>query len=120
MLTDEFTHEIGKAFKVQTDALLAKQSAVAAGSFQRRTGNLQASFSGASTVQGPSARLSYPKYIRFLDMKRGKGGVRKKHAPIYNRPVYGYLVGGIRRYLNAVIPGILVKTMNDTFKNVKQ
>jgi len=31
MLTDEFTHEIGKAFKVQTDALLAKQSAVIPG-----------------------------------------------------------------------------------------
>ncbi len=119
MLTDVFTHEIGKAFKIQTDALLAKQSAVAAGSFQRRTGRLQDSFSNAGTVSGPSAQLSYPKYIRFLDMKRGRGGIKKKHAPIYNRPVYGYLVGGIRRFLNAVIPGQLVRTMQDTFTSVK-
>ena len=119
MLTDEFTHEIGKAFKIQTDALLAKQAAVAT-AFTRRTGTLQRSFSNASTISGPSAQLQYPKYIRFLDMKRGRGGVKKKHAPIYNRPVYGYLVGGIRRFLNAVIPGQLVRTMQDTFKDAKE
>lgn len=119
MLTDEFTHEIGRAFQVQTGALLAKQAAVAT-AFQRRTGNLQRSFSGASTISGPTAQLRYPKYIRFLDMKRGRGGVKKKHAPIYNRPVYGYLVGGIRRFLNAVIPGQLVRTMQDTFTDAKK
>lgn len=120
MLTDEFTHEIGRAFQVQTDALLAKQAAVAT-AFQRRTGNLQRSFSGASTMfRDRIAQLRYPKYIRFLDMKRGRGGVKKKHAPIYNRPVYGYLVGGIRRFLNAVIPGQLVRTMQDTFTDAKK
>lgn len=119
MLTDEFTHEIGKAFKIQTDALLAKQSAIAADSFARRSGRLQDSFSSASSVSGPMAQLSYPKYIRFLDMKRGRGGIKKRHAPIYSRPVWGYLVGGIRRYLNAVIPGQLVRTMQDTFKDAK-
>ena len=53
-------------------------------------------------------------------MKRGRGGVKKMHAPIYNRPVYGYLVGGIRRFLNAVIPCQLVRTMQDTFTDVKK
>ena len=54
MLTDEFTHEIGRAFQVQTDALLAKQADVAT-AFKRRTGNLQRSFSNASTISGPTS-----------------------------------------------------------------
>lgn len=61
--------------------------------------------------------MSYPAYIRFLDMKRSRTGKRKKSAPIYNRPVYGYLVGGIYRHLNAIIPGLLVRTVEDTIKS---
>ena len=120
MLTDELKYEIGRVMKAQTDALLAKQSAVAAMSFKRRTGTLAQSLQGNPSITGTSVDLDYPKYIRFLDMKRGRNGLRKVHAPIYNKPVYGYLVGGVRRFLNAVIPGILVRTIEDTIKDVRQ
>ena len=92
MFTDDFTHQIGSVFNVQTTALLAKQSAVAASTFTRRTGRLSASLQDRATITGTTAQLEYPKYIRFLDMKRSRTGARKIHGPIYNRPIYGYLV----------------------------
>jgi len=114
MLTHEFKYEIGRGLKTQTDALLAKQRAVAAMSFKLHTGTLARSLRGNPSVTGTSVDLDYPKYIRFLDMKRGRNGLRKVY-----KPVYGYLVGGVRRFLNAVTTGILVRTIEDTIKDVK-
>lgn len=119
MLTDDFTHQIGSVFNVQTTALLAKQSAVAASTFTRRTGRLSASLQERATITGTSAQLEYPKYIRFLDMKRGRTGNRKVHAPIYNRPIYGYLVGGVRRFLNAAIPKAMIRAIDESVTSVK-
>ena len=50
--------------------------------------------------------IRYPLYIRFLDMKKGTGGKKKKnYEPIYNKYVYGYLYGGIYRRLKAALGG---------------
>ena len=119
MFTDDFTHQIGSVFNVQTTALLAKQSAVAASTFTRRAGRLSASLQARATITGTAAQLEYPKYIRFLDMKRSRTGARKIHGPIYNRPIYGYLVGGVRRFLNAAIPKAMIRAIDGTITSVK-
>jgi len=119
MFTDDFTHQIGSVFNVQATALLAKQSAVAATTFTRRTGRLAASLRNNATITGTSVSLEYPTYIRFLDMKRSRTGSRKIHGPIYNRPIYGYMVGGIRRYLNTAIPKAMIRAIDGAITSVK-
>jgi len=121
MLTDELKYEIGDALKSQATNLLSAQSALASSTFTQRTGTLTQSLQGSPTVSGLSVQLDYPKYIRFLDMKKSRTGKKKKvYAPIYNRQVYGFLVLDIRRRLNAIIPKGLVKTIQDTFKEVNK
>ena len=92
---------------------------MAASTFTRRTGRLSASLQDRATITGTAAQLEYPKYIRFLDMKRSRTGARKIHGPIYNRPIYGYLVGGVLRFLNAAIPKAMIRAIDGTITSVK-
>lgn len=69
------------------------------------------------TAQGTKITIEYPLHIRFLDMKKGRKGKRKKrYAPIYNKYVYGYLVADIRRTLNRMTPDIMINAFHDTFE----
>ena len=52
-------------------------------------------------------------------MKRSRTGARKIHGPIYNRPIYGYLVGGVRRFLNAAIPKAMIRAIDGAITSVK-
>ena len=51
--------------------------------------------------------IRYPLYIRFLALRRGHGGGRKKYyEPIYNKFVAGYLYGGY-------VTGTITRTLNN-------
>lgn len=119
MLSDEFRNDLQKVLFTQSSALLAKQNAIAATSLQNRSGHLAASFRKKPSVTCSGVTMSYPKYIRFIDMKYGPGGKRKKKVPIYNRQVYGYLVGGVRRWLNRVIPALMIRAIDGTISGRK-
>lgn len=119
MLSDEFRNDLQKVLSIQSSALLAKQNAIAATSLQNRSGHLAASFRKKPSVTCSGVTMSYPKYIRFIDMKYGPGGKRKKKVPIYNRQVYGYLVGGVRRWLNRVIPALMIRAIDGTISGRK-
>lgn len=119
MLSDEFRNDLQKVLSTQSSALLAKQNAIAATSLQNRSGHLAASFRKKPSVTCSGVTMSYPKYIRFIDMKYGPGGKRKKKVPIYNRQVYGYLVGGVRRWLNRVIPALMIRAIDGTIPDGK-
>ena len=64
-----------------------------------RTGWLRQGLSSGTpqaTVSGDkiSAVFNYPKHIRFLDFKRGRSKRKKKnYVPIYNKYVFGYMMG---------------------------
>jgi len=119
MLSDEFRNDLSKVLNTQSSALLAKQNAIAATSLQNRSGRLAASFQKKPSVTVSGVTMTYPKYIRFIDMKYGPGGKRKKKVPIYNRQVYGYLVGGVRRWLNRVIPAFMIRAIDGTISGRK-
>ena len=119
MLSDEFRNDLQKVLSTQSSALLAKQNAIASTSLQNRSGHLAASFRKKPSVTCSGVTVSYPKYIRFIDMKYGPGGKRKKKVPIYNRQVYGYLVGGVRRWLNRVIPALMIRAIDGTISGRK-
>lgn len=53
-------------------------------------------------------------HIRFLDMKKGRNGKRKKlYAPIYNKYVYGYLKSEVARKPNRMVPDVMINAIKD-------
>ncbi len=106
MLTENYIHTLNGLLMEQGEQLLATQKMIATVYYANRTGYLVSTLGQAPTVSNLKMTLQYPMYIRFLDMKKGKGGKKKKnYEPIYNKYVYGYLYGGIYRRLKAALGG---------------
>lgn len=129
MFTDQFTHELGSYMNSQGEKLLARQRSVASSTYNTKTGNLMSALS-ASPVQTSDTRsvgveVSYPIYIRFLDMKKvwskkkQKLVKKKRYAPIYNKYVYGYLKSDIFKKLNEFIPRVMIRAIESNIKTVK-
>ncbi len=82
-----------------TGGRLLKQQSDIADIYLRRTGWLAEKLaSGIYTVManddGAQLTINYPKFIRFLDMKKSRSGRMKRvYHPIYNRPLYGFVYG---------------------------
>ena len=67
-----------------------------------------------------SMTVSYPKHIRFLDMKKSRSGkTKKRHAAIYNKQVYVHLKSGVLKFLMATLPKQMIRTIEDTFHTIK-
>lgn len=129
MFTDQFTHELGSYMNSQGEKLLARQRSVASSTYNTKTGNLMSALS-ASPVQTSDTRsvgveVSYPIYIRFLDMKKSwskkkqKLVKKKRYAPIYNKYVYGYLKSDIFKKLNEFIPRVMIRAIESNIKEAK-
>ena len=120
MLTDELIRSADEFMTAQATGLLAEQQRVARSTYSVRTGTLAESLSAASVRStNMEVSIAYPLHIRFLDMKRGRGGKKKKvYAPIYNKYVYGFLKSGVWKWLNAHIPQIMVNAVEESFKSV--
>lgn len=106
----------GKAAK----ELTARQKRVANQPSVRKSGHLADSIGGNYIVTSQdnvtTLTLTYPVYIRYLDMQyRGKEPNRKtkKKAPIYNRLVYGFLQGYIYNSLRGGLARYLVGKVRD-------
>jgi hypothetical protein len=82
-----------------TGGRLLKQQSDIAGIYLRKTGWLAEKLASGiytvlSTADGANMVIKYPKYIRFLDLKKSRSGRKKKvYHPIYNRPLYGFVYG---------------------------
>lgn len=117
MITDQFTHEVGTFLQDQAARLLTHQGEIASATYQERTGRLTESLNHLPYPNGTHIELSYPIHIRFLDMKKGRNGKRKKrYAPIYNKYVYGYLKSDVARKLNRLVPDIMINAIKDTIE----
>lgn len=118
MFADEFKHEVGRYLESQTEKLFVRQrEAAAEAPYYRRTGRLKDALWNLPTANGTKIEITYPLHIRFLDMKKGRKGKRKKrYAPIYNKYVYGYLSAGVRRTLNRIVRENLFHSIEDTFE----
>ena len=104
MLTENYIHTLNGLLREQSDKLLATQKMIATVYYANRTSNLVESLGEAPTVNNLKLTIQYPMYIRFLDMKKGRGGKKKKnYEPIYNKYVYGYMYSGVYRRLKAAL-----------------
>lgn len=114
MITDQFTHEVGTFLQDQAAKLLTHQGEIASATYQERTGKLTESLNHLPYPKGGRIELRYPIHIRFLDIKKGRNGKRKKrYAPIYNKYVYGYLKSEVARKLNRMVPDIMINAIKD-------
>ena len=135
MFTDQFKHTVGSFLEQQATDLLAKQLSVSKAVYTERTGLLNQTLGSKSftvNLDSLSVTVNYPKYIRFLDMKRSSaqtrevtktvvrnrrkvqvktkvGGPKKVYAPIYNRYVYGYLKSAVYRRLRSAVSANLIQ-----------
>ena len=118
MFADEFKHEVGRYLESQAEKLLVRQREAAADApYYRRTGRLRNALWNMPLASGTKIEITYPLHIRFLDMKKGRKGKKKKrYAPIYNKLVYGHIVTDVRRKLNRLVPEIMINTFKDTFE----
>ena len=118
MFADEFKHEVGRYLKRKAEVLLDSQGAIASAKFGQRSGKLFDALQGTPSVQSMSVIVSYPKHIRFLDMKKSRSGKKKKrYAAIYNKQVYGHLKSGVWKFLMAALPKQMIRTMEATIKS---
>ena len=115
MITDQFIHEVGTFLQDQAAKLLTHQGEIAAATYGERTGRLSQALNHLPYPNGARIELKYPVHIRFLDMKKGRNGKRKKrYAPIYNKYVYGYLKSDVYRKLNKLVPQTMINAIKDT------
>ncbi len=120
MFTDQFKHDVNSYMRSQADKLLAHQTAIFSSSYTSRTGTLAQALQSEPQVQDMRIDVPYPMHIRFLDMKIGRGGKKKRnYQPIYNKYVYGYLKADIWKRLNIAIPDQMVRTIEGVITNVK-
>lgn len=117
MFTEQFTHSVGSLLQRQGDRLLNRQKTIATVYYSEKSGKLRSSLSERTTPSGLSVEITYPLHIRFLDLKKGKGGKKKKgYEPIYNKYVYGYLYSGIYKALVNGLSGKITAIVTDSIK----
>lgn len=105
--------------------LLTEQAAIARTYYKRHSGTLISQLSQKPFVVNnknvsPTLLISYPKHIRFLDMKRTRNGTPKQnYYPIYNKPfygfVYGYAYGQLRYGLSSAVSDSFLSPLKATF-----
>lgn len=106
----------GKAAK----ELTARQKRVANQPSVRKTGHLADSIGGNYIITSQdnvtTLTLTYPVYIRYLDMQYRTKPTRKqkKKAPIYNKLVYGFMKGYIYSRLRGGLARYLVEKIQNT------
>lgn len=119
MMTEDYTRTLNSLLSEQGASLLAAQNMVGTVYYVNRTGELLSALGQAPTVSNMHLSIRYPLYIRFLDLRRGHGGRRKKYyEPIYNKYVAGYLYGGVYRRLRYALGGYVTRTITRTLNNV--
>ena len=103
---------------IRQKCFFKSQAEIASANYRQRSGQLTDALNGTPSVQSMSVTVSYPKHIRFLDMKRSRSGKKKKHyAAIYNKQVYGHLKSGVLKFLMAALPKQMIRTMEDTIES---
>lgn len=113
---------IASVFREAGKQLTQKQDRVLNNVYVRHTGELSALLSSnPTTVQNTSdsatMRIRYMAQIRFLDLKKtAKGKKKKRYRPIYNKYVFGFLMGytynhlrqGLTRVANQSLPHVII------------
>lgn len=117
MFTDQFISNTNTFLQKQANALIARQRTIATVYYAQKSKALVNSLSKAPLVNNLSVEIDYPIHIRFLDMKKGRGGKKKKsYEPIYNKYVYGYLKSAVYNYLRSGFSKVIATSVSNSLK----
>ena len=113
--------EVAQILSDGAKKLLRRQQFIATHRYLIRSGNLKDTLDSnpyTITTSGngnPILTLQYPFYIRFLDLQRSATGAKKKrHYPIYNKLIYGFLMG----YTYGRLRQGLSTSLNESFQTI--
>lgn len=108
------------------ERLTTLQGFVLSNNYQNQTGATAANLASkpytvSTSSEGASMQVNYLATMRFLDLKKTKFGKKKKrYAPIYNKYVYGFLMGFTYNKLREGISDqILDRGLTTTTINIK-
>ena len=106
MMTEKFITDIDAILLKRGQALLKAQHQISSVYYLSRSGQLREMTGKQPQVSNGTMKIWYPLHIRLLDLKKGRGGRKKKnYEPIYNKYVYGYIMGGLYNQLSRGISG---------------
>lgn len=122
MITTDNTYTIDmpETFAKAAQELTGIQSSIAGRKNVKKTGYLQnylraKPYNVVTGNKDVTLTVTYPTYIRFLDMKLGKGGKGKVSVDIYNKYVWGFLVG----YVYSRTRGVIARFVADKLHGVE-
>lgn len=105
--------------------LFKKQLMILDQAFKSRTGNTarwladRSHISVSASDDGAALTIDYPMHIRFLDMKYSRYAKRKRnYAPIYNRYVWGFLMGYLYNNIRREMLGDLYAAWSKELNNL--
>lgn len=105
--------------------LLRKQLMVLDEAFVSRSGNTArwlgdtGHINVSASDDGAELNIEYPFYIHFLDLKYSRYAKRKlTYAPIYNRYVFGFLMGYLYNNIRRQMLGEVYQTWQKEFQNI--
>ncbi len=106
-------------FNKSAKALMSRQQAVAGGGNVKKSGNLadhlrSGPYSVSSENGGTTLTIIYPIYIRYIDLLFRKGKPKKK-VSIYNKLVWGFMMG----YIYNRTRGGIVRKLAERLKETK-
>ena len=132
MITTDNTHTVGfrdtlsRGLPKAADNLLSIQKNVLNSVYQQRSGLLNDLLSSKPysvhvTDSSASMTINYIAQIRFMDMKRNprSGKVKKPYAPIYNKYVWGFLMGYTYNLLREGMAGMIRRDLSSVTLDVK-
>lgn len=122
MITENNTYTINipETFSKAAKELSGIQSTIAGRDTVRRTGALSSymksnPYAVTSGSDGATLTITYPLYMRFLDLRLRGDKPKKKHTPIYNKYVWGFLMG----YIYSRTRGGLARFIAEKLKETK-
>lgn len=99
------------------DALTTIQGYVLEDNYLSQSGRLAANLASKpyvilTSTSGAMLKVNYLSYMRFLDLKETRKGKKKKrYAPIYNKYVFGFMMGFTYNRLRAGLTNIIYKEL---------
>lgn len=107
------------------DRLTTMQGYVLKRTYQSRTGDLAANLASKpyhvySGADGVSMQVDYLPHIRLLDLKKTRyGKLKKRYEPIYNKYVWGFLMGFVYgRLRSGLTRQVLDRGLSTTVINI--
>ncbi len=112
-----YTIDVPQIFNKAAKEMTSIQSTIAGRDNVKRTGALSAYMRSGPYNVAPGSdettlTITYPMYMRYLDLRLRGRKPKKKHTPIYNKYLWGFLMGYIYSRTRGGIARFVAEKLN--------